>query len=894
MNKKRFDSEEDQDVSFLHTLVHQSCHIDNTDTSTSGVETGAPSEAVEDATEVVYNANEAAGNGPTIPTATEETLGLISTELSRMATEKETLMAYIRQMTDPEGSHGLAVLNLNQLVQWMMNEHERSTNDLRMQNNRREDEMYDARQAFEAIVIGQNLAMQEDRQAMILARREASELRIQNNIREDECYDARQVFEAIIVGQNLAMQEDRQDRILAKQEASELKVENSKLREAQEKYEELEAEWKGRIRYAQERAEGERLSADEARAGVESRISQLKKAHAEEISAAAFKSFQERNSIICSRRMVQDDLTIARSQVAAWEQRYEATVKNNNLVVKDLNGSVRRLELEVETTKELAESTERDLRKRLEEQGKEKDRKIGLLKDQQRKLTREVETLSGRLVSAEHSYQRLSDFVKEQKETDREERQYMKNSLNHDIKRLERVVEANEVTIQNLEGRIAGLESGQELEDLKAEARSHLHHCSNQIHNLTQQNQFLEQEIAGLKRTSENRDREIHQNKGQWIAEKTALEQALKQTKAASLRYQRRTVKKIRAARSDAKSARTEIDRFRREQTQTAEQYQNVVRDAVEVEKKSLQAQATEQYENAVRNAVEVAKKSMQEQFDGERRTYLENTKNETTKTEEGLRTEIGALKSQIDRFTQATEVAGSASAEQSPAGNTDESASLARELDEAHRLLEEIEEQGLPRICGERLLLVELNKARRVLALVKREVQEPQLDKHDLLCALSEAGINEKRFQQCDSSKRPVLLAQARAANEKLQALQKLLRTDLEVPKDAILEILQSPAKNETNGRQEVGDSNMADTSQMQNTTRPGASEITQPPRTPADVLATPQKSTWRPSSFVGSADNFTSVSHYSGPSGSSRSSAAARLRTRRPGLCITQSGQG
>ena len=43
----------------------------------------------------------------------------------------------------------------------MLQEHEQSTNDLRMKNSKRDDELYDAKQAFEAIIIGQNLAMQQ-------------------------------------------------------------------------------------------------------------------------------------------------------------------------------------------------------------------------------------------------------------------------------------------------------------------------------------------------------------------------------------------------------------------------------------------------------------------------------------------------------------------------------------------------------------------------------------------------------------------------------------------------------------------------------------------------------------------------------------------------------------
>lgn len=766
----------DQDEVFLDTLEHQPCHIDETDTSNSGVERSLASEATEDAAEVFFDANQSNEDVPTYPPDIGESLGSIDVNLSRLATEKEVL---------------------------------------------------------EAIIISQRSAMEQDHREMVLVRWEASELRFQNNRREDEVYDAKQAFEAIIIGQNLAMQEDRQDMILAMQKASELKVENSELREAQENYEEREAEWRGRIRYAQDKAEGDRMAAEEAIAGVESRINQLKRAHEKEVSAAAFQSFQEKNSIICSRRMVQDDLAKARSQVIAWEQQYKATVKEKNIKIEGLNAAVRQLKLEVEVSGQLAESNECRLRKRLEEHSKEKDREICILKDQQRKLTKEVDTMSQRRVSAEHKYKMQSDLLREQKETHLEERRYIKETLSHDVERLERAVGTNEVTIQHLQARIIGLESGQAVEDLKTETQSHIHQYRNEIRILTKQVKCLELDKAGSERTSEDIDRDIQQTKEKWFAEVETLKQALNQTRAASIRYLRRTNKaskekkrkssrKLRAARSDVQKARAQTDRLEREQAQTAEQYQNAARDAVEVARRSLQAQ-----------------------FDDERRTHLENMKNETTKTERGLQTEIGALKSQIDRYTKAAAVASTTSAEPSPARDTNESASLARELDDVHKILEELEEQGLPRVCGERFLLIELNKARKALVLVKHEVQQAEFDKNDLLCAISEASINEHRFQQCDSRKRPILLAQARAANEKLQSLQKILRTDLDVQKDAVLEILQSPAKNETNNRQEFGDLNMADASQMQDNGVPGASDMIQPPRALADILDTLQKST-------------------------------------------------
>lgn len=799
------DSEEDQDEPFFDTFEHQPYQIDEADTRISGVEGGQASKAVEDATEIFFDANQVIENEPTTPVGTDETFGRISADLSRMVTEKEMLEACIRQAVDPKGSRGLAAMDLDSLVRWMMQDYEQSTSNIRLENNKREDAIYDAKQAFEAIIIGQNLTMQHKDHEMGLAIKEATRLSIKN----------------------LDLHEESE--------------------KAKKKFEERKEKWKRRIETAQREAVGARLSADESTSGVESRIRQLKQGHASEMSAAAFQSLQERNTLLCQMRMGQDTLNNTRRQVTLGEQKHGAAMKESERVKKQLHTTIKDLRLTLAASQELSVATEQRLRKRLEDQSKEKDHEIGTLQKQLRESNDVVKSLAKYEATAESlqlQNQRLSDLSKEQEAVLCANKEHIVRRLNNEIGGHKRTIHTNETTIHQLEGRIVSLESGQEVKKLKVEAQKHLHQCDNENRGLRKQMKALEIETAGLKRTIEHRDGEIQQKIGKWAGEKRTLEQSLKQTKAATDRYMRRKVKNfkkqkqgmsrtLRAARRNEQSARSQVQGLQRDQAQTAAQHQN-----------------------AVRVAVEEVTTSVQAQLDIERRKYLENITS-ATERETGLQAEIGALKSQIDGYSNTTNAMSTANADSGPTDNGKDSAILERELDEASSLIAEIEEHGLHKICGERHLLLELNKAKKVLAFIKHEAVQVEPDIDDLLSAISDVMINETRFQQCDSRMRPVLLGQARAANERLRSLQRLFRTTFEVKKDAVLEILQAPAKNETNSRQEKVDLNMGKASTMPSTTMPGVIETGEPPRTLADILTTFQNSTEKPSLVVNSADN-------------------------------------
>lgn len=864
---ERLDSDEELDDLFYDTFEYQPNQDDDAETGTPDVDGDPASEVAEGAAETIIEVDQVAQNeaaksdrineepaaqiAPSSAASgnTNEHFQHITAELSNMVKEKETLETYLRQLADPQGRCNLKAMPLGPLIRWMMRECERNTHDFRREKNKW----------------------------------------------EDENYDAKQVFEAIIVGQNLAMQEMDHERGLAREEASDLVLENLDLREssetAKEDYERYIAELTSQTRNALEAAEKERAIAEEVTAGVESRIQELKTAHTEKMSAAAFQSFQERNTLICSRRMVQDSLRDTRHQLTVCEQQHDAEIKEKNSIISGLRATVVQLKSTMTASKELAESAERGLERQLDDQRVEKDIKINALKDQVHKSQEEIKTLGtwkDKANAEERNIKRLWDRFHEDTATLREDKEHTVGGLKLEIKGLERTLGMNDATITQLRREITSLESGREVKDLKSqlgEAQKRLQRCA--------------------------------KNSEKWAAEKCILEQDLQQAKSVLNRNIQERFRKLEeekenllrdltTARSDGQGALTQVQGLEREKVRVEEQHlvainkkDQKIRDleqkaaeansrfkhevemevgcrlkvAVDSKETDIREEANREYEKkrlehegekqkAVKDAVEEAK-SIQAQLDSERKTGLEKM-NEATETENRLRTEMGVLSSQLEGYKNAAGSMSTTEVTAESTGNTKERYSLAREVDEACSLFEEIEEQGLSMICGENVLLKELNKAKKAMFSVKSEIQKPEYDRSGLLCAMVEATIGESGFHQCDPRKRPVLLRQARAANGRLQSLQKLLRSNTEVELNTVLDILQSPAKDVTTAlpveigaqdgstdcatahtRQGEGDLDMGEASEMQNTTTPEVLQTAKPARTLAEILATLQSST-------------------------------------------------
>ena len=127
--------------------------------------------------------------------------------------------------------------------------------------------------------------------------------------------------------------------------------------------------------------------------------------------------------------------------------------------------------------------------------------------------------------------------------------------------------------------------------------------------------------------------------------------------------------------------------------------------------------------------------------------------------------------------------------------------ASLSRESDETHELFQEIGKIGLPRDTSAWTILRELNQAKDALYDVKCELRNSDavVNKNNLLYSVGRLHINEHYIQKLNPTTREVLVRQANEANRRLEYVQKVLGTNNDVPKDAMLEFLLGPLKSET-----------------------------------------------------------------------------------------------
>ena len=131
--------------------------------------------------------------------------------------------------------------------------------------------------------------------------------------------------------------------------------------------------------------------------------------------------------------------------------------------------------------------------------------------------------------------------------------------------------------------------------------------------------------------------------------------------------------------------------------------------------------------------------------------------------------------------------------------------ASLSRESDETHELFQEIGRIGLPRDTSAWTVLRELNQAKDALYDVKCELRNSDavVNKNNLLYSVGRLHINEHYIQKLNPATREVLVRQANEANRRLEYVQKILGTNDDVPKDAMLESLLEPLKTETSRKQ-------------------------------------------------------------------------------------------
>ena len=155
--------------------------------------------------------------------------------------------------------------------------------------------------------------------------------------------------------------------------------------------------------------------------------------------------------------------------------------------------------------------------------------------------------------------------------------------------------------------------------------------------------------------------------------------------------------------------------------------------------------------------------------------------------------------------------------------------ASLSRESDETHELFQEIGKIGLPRDTSAWTILRELNQAKDALYDVKCELRNSDsvVNKNNLLYSVGRLHINEHYIQKLNPITREVLVRQADAANRRLEYVQKVLGTNNDVPKDAMLDFLLGPLESETPREKFSAPPQMSNGSG--NASSPGASVSTQ-----------------------------------------------------------------
>lgn len=127
--------------------------------------------------------------------------------------------------------------------------------------------------------------------------------------------------------------------------------------------------------------------------------------------------------------------------------------------------------------------------------------------------------------------------------------------------------------------------------------------------------------------------------------------------------------------------------------------------------------------------------------------------------------------------------------------------ASLSRESDETHELLQEIGRIGIPRDSVAYTVLQGLNKAKDALYDIKCELRKPDaiVNKNNLLHSVKGVHINKHYIQKLSLNTREVLIRQANEANTRLEYVKNTLGTNGDVPKDVVLKSLLEPLQTET-----------------------------------------------------------------------------------------------
>ena len=211
---------------------------------------------------------------------------------------------------------------------------------------------------------------------------------------------------------------------------------------------------------------------------MEGRISKERVRHERERLNAVDRHWREINSQICSRRMVHDDLVTTQNSLKAAEEQHEETIKDNYRTIRRLEADIRRIEPAVAAAVERETATKDRLEKELNDQRRDKNCEIEILRKQAREAKEEARSLRGSLITMDSTaemrqreIQELSTRIHEEKASLREDRDHVVGGLKLDMEGLERTIRNGEAEISSLKAKVTGFESGDEVRSLQSQLR---------------------------------------------------------------------------------------------------------------------------------------------------------------------------------------------------------------------------------------------------------------------------------------------------------------------------------------------------------------------------------------------------------------------------------------
>ena len=693
--------------------------------------------------------------------------------MEKLLLETQAFKKSIRELVDPDGIYDLDLQKMIELVARIIERKKEAEESSRSEKVRSQREEEDLRHGWE---------------------------------------DMKEVFERVINGQNATMKWTKQkhDEILEKNET--LLSQNTA---SKEKYQRMMNRYNDNLRTLNDAKKWAEQEATTAKAEVESRINASKEKHRQERLTTEQNIGRERNTLLCKMRMVQDTLNNARCQVTLGEQKHGAAMKERNEVNKQLYATVKDLRLTLAAAQELSASTEQRLRKRLEDQCKEKDHEIGMLEDQQRDLSHETNMMRRSKISAEQDSQRLSDRFEKQMSSLRADKKRIEDRATREIEGLKKTIASDQVIINDLVEDIVRLKSGGEVQGLVSQleaSKEQLQQSAKDTQDAKKQLQERKREIKNLQETINARDKKIKQDAEISSTEnetlKKQLEQAIRvsdsrlEEEARKLKEQeteflRKFEMEKKEAVENAISKRAEDAKKEQEEHEKDEKdaLQNAVNKAAEhAEKKEEQhkQESKDAVQKAVKKALEDARQSHQQQLEDERKSSRE-AQVKATKIQNEMRTEIDVLKSHVKQGAE-SKSADAASAQ--PGVDVEELIVQTREADEANKILLEIGRNGIAQDAVEHVVVQELSNAKLALYNLKCVLRKRGLDvvKDELVFVISSGKVDEQNIQQLNTTTWKELVKQAMWAQVRLRKVEDILATTSDLQKDSILEAINAP----------------------------------------------------------------------------------------------------